>query len=230
MAEAPGVLLLAHRGVHGAQPENSLAALRAAFAAQGIKGVEFDVRHAADGTPIVLHDATLERIQRWKVPAASLTPGVLEGFGVPTLAAVLAVCPADAFLDVELKERPTERTFAPLLAARGTADGGLANAVISAFEPESLAAVRVLQPGWPVWLNVEGALGEREIGSARDLGCAGISADVALIDEVSAVAVAGAGLVLAAWTVRDRATLARLESLGVIAACVEGDALPAPER
>jgi glycerophosphoryl diester phosphodiesterase len=63
------------------------------------------------------------------------------------------------------------------------------------------------------------------IGLALDLGCRAISADWRAIAPSTAAAARGAGLDLAAWTVRRRPTAARLERLGVVALCVEGAAL-----
>lgn len=58
----PAAFHYAHRGLWTANgaPENSLAAFQAA--ADAGYGVEFDVRPARDGTPMVFHDATLERM------------------------------------------------------------------------------------------------------------------------------------------------------------------------
>ena len=58
---APGALVLAHRGYHMTRAENSRAAFQAALDA-GIDGVELDVVSAADGTPMVFHDLTLDRL------------------------------------------------------------------------------------------------------------------------------------------------------------------------
>ena len=52
--------LVAHRGHAARVPENTLPALDAAAAA-GIDHLEFDIQLSADGIPIVLHDATLDR-------------------------------------------------------------------------------------------------------------------------------------------------------------------------
>ncbi len=53
-------LVVAHRGASAYAPENTLAAFRMALDA-GADGIEFDVRLAKDGVPVVIHDATLER-------------------------------------------------------------------------------------------------------------------------------------------------------------------------
>jgi len=219
------MLLLAHRGDHRRVPENTLAAFAAALAIPGINGLELDVRASADGVAVVLHDATLSRVQGRRLRASRLTEAELADHGVPALAAVLAACPADAFLDVELKEDLGEVALAPLRAARGRPDGSVAGVVISSFDHAALATVRRLAPAWPCWLNTAW-LSDRAIRAATALGCTGIAADWHRIDARRAARARAAGLDLAAWTVRDAVVRDRLAALGVVAACVEDAALP----
>tara|TARA_B100000700_G_scaffold151596_1_gene168304 strand:- start:12826 stop:13671 length:846 start_codon:yes stop_codon:yes gene_type:complete len=63
---------IAHRGLSNAAPENTLAAIRAAHAA-GITWVEVDVQLLGDGTPVLWHDATVERCSDGQGPLATLT-------------------------------------------------------------------------------------------------------------------------------------------------------------
>jgi glycerophosphoryl diester phosphodiesterase len=56
-------LIIAHRGASALAPENTLAAFQKAISA-GADGIEFDVRLAKDGVPIVFHDFGLKRICR----------------------------------------------------------------------------------------------------------------------------------------------------------------------
>jgi glycerophosphoryl diester phosphodiesterase len=217
-------LRLAHRGDWRHAPENSLAAMIAALQAPACDGLEFDVRHALDGVPIILHDATLARVQGLAVAAADLAAIELEPLGVPSLATVLAAAGPRPFLDIELKERPNKACFDEIETARGAPEGGLARAVISSFDPGVLVAVAEDYPRWPRWLNTHD-LGEPTVERAVALGCAGIAADWRVIDARTAARVAAAGLTLAAFTVRRRSTAARLERLGVSAICAEGAAL-----
>ena len=53
-------LIIGHRGASAVAPENTLVAFERAFA-DGADGIEFDVRLARDGVPVVIHDATLRR-------------------------------------------------------------------------------------------------------------------------------------------------------------------------
>ncbi|HUK04531.1 MAG TPA: glycerophosphodiester phosphodiesterase family protein, partial [Burkholderiales bacterium] len=52
--------IVAHRGGGALAPENTLGAIRLG-ARMGFKGVEFDVMLAGDGTPVVIHDETVDR-------------------------------------------------------------------------------------------------------------------------------------------------------------------------
>lgn len=55
-----GTLIFAHRGAAGDAPENTLAAFEWALR-QGADGIECDVHLSAEGVPVVIHDARLER-------------------------------------------------------------------------------------------------------------------------------------------------------------------------
>ncbi len=219
-------LLLAHRGDHRLHAENSLDALLAGLALPELAGLEFDVRLSADGVPVVLHDETLARVQGRPERAADLSAADLEGLGVPRLADVLAACPPPAFLDVELKEDMGEAALAVLRTARGRADGSLDRVVVSAFEAASLATIHRIAPAVACWLNADEPVTAELVAAAARLGCRAISVDWRRLDRRSVDLASAAGLDVAAWTVTSRATLARMAGLRVVAACVEGAALP----
>ena len=56
----PRLLILGHRGAPQEATENTLESFSLAVS-QGADGVELDVRPAADGTPVVIHDDALDR-------------------------------------------------------------------------------------------------------------------------------------------------------------------------
>jgi glycerophosphoryl diester phosphodiesterase len=95
-----------HRGAAGRAPENTCASFRLAWEL-GADMVELDVRLTADGHPIVLHDATLDRTTRGTGRVAERTLAEIRAldagshFGpafagehVPGLAEALAVDPS----------------------------------------------------------------------------------------------------------------------------------------
>lgn len=219
---ASRTLRLAHRGDWRVAPENTLAALGAAMRVPACDGVEFDVQLSRDGVPVILHDETLARVQHRPERVDALDAAELATFGIPTLAESLAVLGPDPFLDVELKgDAHGDATAGLLRAARG--DHG-SRAVISSFDPPSLTAMAERLPGWTLWLGVMD-LEPASISHAQELGCQGISGPWGAITPVSMRVARDAGLEVAAWTVRRRATFDRLERLGVVACCVEAAAL-----
>ena len=215
-------LRLAHRGDWRAAHENTLAAFAAAMAVPGCDGVEFDVRLSGDGIPVVLHDETLTRVQRRHARVDELSAAECGAHAIPTLATTLAALPPGAWLDVELKgEAHGDATADVLRAARGDAP---TDAVISSFDAPALVAMADRLPGWTRWLNAED-LSPATLSLALGLGCRGISALWPAITPARFRAASDAGLAVAAWTVRRRATFDRLARLGVVACCVEAAAL-----
>jgi glycerophosphoryl diester phosphodiesterase len=214
-------LRLAHRGDWRVAPENTLAALVAAMRIPGCDGLEFDVQRSRDGVPVLLHDPTLARVQGRPDPVDRCAAADLEALGIPRLADVLAALP-DAWMDIELKgDSHGELTASVLEAARGDTPG---NAVLSSFEAATLATMRDRLPGWRRWLNAED-LAPATLSLALGLGCRGVSVLWGAITPASLARAHAAGLEVAAWTVRRRATFDRLGRMGVVACCVEAAAL-----
>ncbi len=215
------MLRLAHRGDWRRDPENSIAAFRAAMEVPACDGVELDVRLSGEGTPVVIHDATLARVQRLPGRVSDLDDAALEAAGVPMLASTLAAVPADAFLDVELKgDDHGLATAAILRAARGDAP---ARAIVSSFDPPSLVTMSELLPDWPRWLNADD-LAPETLSLALGLGCVAVSVRWQAVTSETMRRAREASIEVAEWTVRRTATADRLERLGVVACCVEGAA------
>ncbi len=74
-------LIIAHRGASKFAPENTLAAFRKAIE-DGADGLEFDVRFAKDGVPIVFHDAMLRRTANRNVRVTNFTSSELQNFDI----------------------------------------------------------------------------------------------------------------------------------------------------
>ena len=64
--------IVAHRGASRIAPENTLSAFRVA-AQQGARWLEFDVSLLGDNTPVLHHDATLDRCTDSAGPLDRLT-------------------------------------------------------------------------------------------------------------------------------------------------------------
>ena len=214
-------LRLAHRGDWREAPENSLAAFAAALAVPACDGLEFDVRSAADGVPVVIHDDTLGRVQRRPDRVDAVTAPALGGLGVPRLEDVLAAVGPGPYLDVELKVDVGRAAVEVLEAARGPA---FERTVVSSFAHRALESVARIAPGMPLWLNSH-TLDAATIAEAGAIGCRGISVEWRALDAESVGRAQAAGLEIASWTVRRLLIFERLARLGVVAVCVEAEAL-----
>lgn len=215
-------LILAHRGDWTNAPENSLEAFVAAARHRDVDGVEFDVRAASDGTPVVIHDFNLLRVQGVSGRVSKLSAAELQALGVPSLASVLEVLPEPCFLDVELKEDVAVMALPVLAHARGDPPR---RTVVSSFLGGALGTLGRVAPGWPSWLLTR-RLGKREVADALAMGCAGLAVEWPALRPSTVELVRAAGLELATWTVEDRATLDRVTGLDVDVICVDPAALP----
>jgi glycerophosphoryl diester phosphodiesterase len=123
-----GAAGFAHRGLHGALCENSLASFDAAIAVGA--GIECDLRLSRDGVPVVFHDSSLERLCGASVECESLDASALVQFRlggseqrIPRLADMLALVDGRAPVLLELKRRarpaasPIEELCSATLAA-----------------------------------------------------------------------------------------------------------------
>lgn len=78
-APASRPLIIAHRGVWGPAPENSVSAIKAARA---YDMVEIDVQLSKDGIPVVMHDSTLMRTCGIDAAVSELTAAEFESFAL----------------------------------------------------------------------------------------------------------------------------------------------------
>ncbi|AGB30214.1 glycerophosphoryl diester phosphodiesterase [Natrinema pellirubrum DSM 15624] len=112
--------VIAHRGYAGVAPENTIAAAERAAARDGTVMLEIDVRPAACGTPVVVHDERLDGTRDGR-PLTDATGLVREtpleelqatrvlgtDATVPSLAALLEAVPESVGVNVELKSPGT---------------------------------------------------------------------------------------------------------------------------
>ncbi len=111
---------IGHRGMPAHHPENSITGFLAAIN-NGAWGIELDVQAAADGTPIVIHDATLERTTNGHGLIKNFLPQALShitlsnGEAIPALEDVLEALPPHITIFTEVKDAHATRQTALLL-------------------------------------------------------------------------------------------------------------------
>jgi glycerophosphoryl diester phosphodiesterase len=238
-------LIVAHRGASAAAPENTLAAFRRAIAC-GAEGIEFDVRLAADGMPVVIHDPTLKRTcgrpervsdvsskELSRVDAGSWlnrkhperADPEFENQSVPTLRETLDLLSRfDGRIFIELKSEepdilPLCRSVAGIIA-----DSTLKpQLVVKSFRLAAIPAMRALCPG-----VTTAALFEPKIKTilrkkrslitvAREIGANELSIYHSLATRRLTAAAQDAGLPIVIWTVDDPRWIRKAPELGVYA-------------
>jgi glycerophosphoryl diester phosphodiesterase len=155
-------LVFGHRGGSRLAPENTIAAFDRGVT-EGVDGLELDVRLSRDGQVVVCHDSRVDRTSNAMGAIADMTaselarvdagyrftPGNLtypfrwKGFGIPTLAEVLARYPRHSFI-IEMKDNTREMAEATVDVIR--AKGALDRVCLGAFRGRVLKHARRLAP------------------------------------------------------------------------------------
>ena len=153
--ERPLPRWFAHRGGGSLAPENTLAGIRLA-ARLGYRAVEFDVMLSADGTPVLIHDETLERTTNGQGRVSetpddrlfSLDAG--DGERIPHLAEAAALCRQYGLLaNVEIKPATGFEWQTAEVVARQCAvlwQGAEVPPLLSSFSLAALEVARDLAP------------------------------------------------------------------------------------
>lgn len=175
-------LVFAHRGASAECPENTIDAFHRALQI-GVAGIELDVRLAADGVPVVIHDVSLKRTHGREERVKELDSGTLGEQGVPSLLEVVTMCRNRCELLVELKGED-------LLLAETVARlcGSFSNLRILSFAPQILASVAELAPDLPLVLNLEKPLPIADLAHAKlsVLSCNRTTANAKFLEEAHA--------------------------------------------
>lgn len=160
-------LIIAHRGASADAPENTLAAFQKAVEA-GADGIEFDVRPAKDGVPVVFHDATLRRLAKKDGRVADFTAAELNEINVgswfnrafprradekfaaetiPTFEQLLNfLSDYEGTLYVELKGERMIRVLAEAVCDLIVKSAALPRVVVKSFNLEAIKLVKEILP------------------------------------------------------------------------------------
>jgi len=224
-----GTLLIAHRGLPVDAPENSLPGFEAALAHQP-DFVELDYRHSADGVPIVIHDAKLDRTTNSRTvfgqadvligtkPAAELTKldagswyaAKFADARLPTLdEAIDLVCPK-ACLMIERKDGDAA-TLVELLRKKKVLD----RVIVQAFDWDFIADVRKLQPNLPTGLLGKNELDAEKIARIRAIAPRVIGWDYRDLDAPGIRAGHDAGVKVWSYTVNSEAKAREFAAAGL---------------
>ncbi len=222
---------IAHRGLHDARrgiEENSISAVKAAMG-KGL-AVEVDLQSAANGMPVVYHDATLDRLTSESGPVAErdvetlrATPFKEGGDRILSLPDLLELVDDAVPLLLEVKSDFRRKGIFEANIARQLA-GYRGPVAVMSFDPFSIAAFRHEAPSLPRGLVSCSFTDERarrdfttlQRLAMRHLLTAAFARPNFIAYDIRALPAAApliakfvAGLPLLAWTVRTEADLER---------------------
>ncbi len=240
MSAWPYPRALAHRGGGTLAPENTLAALDVGWQ-HGYRGAEIDAALSADGVPVLMHDATLERTTNARGPVDALSAAQLArldagswfgaafaGTPVPSLDQALQHCHARGiWLNVEIKPVPgtearTGRAVAECVAAfvARTAGAGVAAPLLSSFSRVALAQARAAAPALARGLLC-GAVPDDWQAALQELGCVSLHCDHRALRARMVQTVRAQGYAMLCYTVNGPRRAEALWRWGVDAVCTD---------
>lgn len=221
--DLPPVLYSAHRGGAGEAPENTLEALRAATRWADV--LDLDTQVLGDGTPVLMHDVTVDRTTSGTGPVTAFgaaqwemlraDPAAWFAAGCPTLAVPTVEQALDAFggrhiLTVEAKNAAGVPELAAMIRQRSLAESVL----INTNDPAVVPAIRAEGCRAHLWRSAT-QMAADDFAAFVAAGADVLDVDQAAPDGLIADAVAAAPP-LGAWahTVARRSQRDRLVDLG----------------
>lgn len=222
--------VLAHRCGGALAPENTLAGLAAA-AALGCGGVEFDVMLSGSGSPLLIHDETLERTTDGRGCVAETSDDRLKqldagrwfgeafaGERIPMLNEAAGRCIALG-LSVNLEIKPSRGTDAVtgrVVASVASAlwAGGNVPPLLSSFSVDALRAAAKAAPRLQRGLLVKQVPADW-LERCRSVGAVALHVDARYLSHDAVAELRGSGLRVATYTVNDPARAQELFAWGV---------------
>jgi glycerophosphoryl diester phosphodiesterase len=231
----PIPLTLAHRGLSGLAPENTLTAFKWAVAI-GANSTECDVYRTADGVLVLSHDQntkrttgvdaditklTFEEIR--KLDAGSWKGKHFAGEQIPTLEEYLNLLKGTTCTPIiEIKQSGTEKDIVDLLTKLDM----IGDVFLVSFNSKSLAEVKRLEPrlkfahifGWKVEGSAESnaeTFAAKLIDEANKVGTNSVSLAHGMISKKLVDILHEKGFYVWAWTINDAPRMITLFDWGV---------------
>ncbi|WP_153504432.1 glycerophosphodiester phosphodiesterase [Cumulibacter manganitolerans] len=215
--------IIAHRGASADAPENTMPAFELAF--RFTSWLETDVQPTADGVPVLLHDADLDRTTDGMGPVRELAYADLQALDagswfsphfartpVPTLRGLLDALPHDGHVLLEIKGPHTDAQLGAVLEVveRSGVDERV---LLQSFEREALARLHALRPERPLGL-LTGAWDDDPVAECRRYGAVLYNPDHRLLEGRDLQRLHAHGIASAPYTADAPADWSRLHALG----------------
>lgn len=204
---------IGHRGLMGAEPENTLRSFRRADR-MALDAIELDLHLSKDGELVVIHDATVDRTTDGTGQVRDLTLAELRGLDaglgerVPLFTEVLDAVSAP--IQAEIKDRAAARALAEVIERRGLTE----RVTVISFHDEALRETRALLPEVALGL-VTGRSTATAPERAAELGAELVSCEFARLSAEVVARCRAAGIGVISWTVNTPDELARARELAL---------------
>jgi glycerophosphoryl diester phosphodiesterase len=216
---------IAHRGGGSLAPENTLAGIRLA-ARLGFRAVEFDVMLSAEGTPVLIHDETLERTTNGAGRVCDTPDATLfaldagHGQRIPRFTEAAALCRELGLLaNVEIKPANGHEVATAEVVARLTAElwrGAEIPPLISSFSLVALEVARDLAPAIQRGVLFEAPPADW-LAELRRLQAVSLHCDADLLDDDALTLARAYGIPVLCYTVNTEKQAKTLFARGVSA-------------
>lgn len=199
------VKIIGHRGAAD-HPENTIASFESALA-QGVDGIELDVRASSDGLLAVVHPSVVGERSVKSTPYEEFKK-LPDGYEVPLLEEVLKKFGKKTFLDIELKHDGIEEAAVELIKRYCNPE----KTMVSAFDVDALTKVHDLLPELQLGFIYNRTQDE---GARHNCPIDVVIPQFRLASREMIEEVHDEGLKVWAWTVNDEEEVRRLVNLGV---------------
>ena len=224
-----GIRLIAHRGLSGVAPENTLPAFELA-GENGFFGIECDVYMTADGRWVIMHDGDTKRMcgKRKIISLSSyetlsfleITNGAnIEQYPntkIPTVEEYLEICvKRGAVPVVEIKNGDcSEKTIKNLYDVVYSVDG-VKDVIFISFKKQALESIRKCDENAVCYLLVLDMKNE-DVDWCRDNGFGiNFNAESKKLEDETVEYAVSSGIDTACWTVDRKDTLNKMLSFGI---------------
>ncbi|WP_103500545.1 MULTISPECIES: glycerophosphodiester phosphodiesterase family protein [unclassified Streptomyces] len=207
------LLTVGHRGLMGAEPENTLRSFRRAER-EGVDVIELDIHLSKDGHLVVMHDARVDRTTDGSGRIAEMTLAELraldagQGERVPVFREVMEAVSTP--VQAEIKDAAAARVLAAAITELGLHD----RVRVISFHDAALRETRALLPETPIAL-VTGESTATAPERAVALGASMVSCEFPRLTPEVVGRCHAAGIEVISWTVNTAEELARAVELGL---------------
>ena len=202
---------IGHRGACGYAPENSIASFQKALDL-GVDALELDVHCSADGTVMVIHDATLDRTTNSHGLVQTKTSIELKTMGIPTLLEVIDLVRRRVIINIEFKSKEAMLPTLSLLNQRiseGKNSGS--DFLLSSFDWDILAEIAARKLGFPLGVLYED-LQKDPLAFAQNIHAYSLHPDYKLLTFETVKSIQQKGFKIYPWTVNALEDIERLKS------------------